>query len=71
LFALLQPYARLRTLQDSGNFSELLMVMEETKTLPFGDVWEEYCRRQNVPADDEEWFGGIMKYEKEVLAKRR
>ena len=70
LFALLQPYARLRTLQDSGNFSELLMVAEETKTLPFGDVWEEYCRRQNVPADDEEWFGEIMKYEKEVLAKR-
>ena len=71
LFALLQPDARLRALQDSGNFSELLMLAEEIKTLPFGDVWEEYCRRQNVPADDEEWFGEIMKYEKEVLAGRR
>jgi len=70
LFALLQPNVRLRALQDSGNFTELMMVMEETKTLPFGDVWEEYCRRQNVPSDDEEWFGEIMKYEKEVLAKR-
>jgi len=70
LFALLQPNARLRTLQDSGNFTEQMMAAEETKTLPFGDVWEEYCRRQNVPADDEEWFGEIKKYEKEVLAKR-
>ena len=70
LFALLQPYARLRTLQDLGNFTEQLMLMEEIKTFPFGDVWEEYCRRQNVPADDEEWFGEIMKYEKEVLAGR-
>jgi len=70
LFALLQPNARLRALQDSGNFTEQMMVAEETKTLPFGDVWEEYCRRQNVPADDEEWFGEIMKYEKEVLSAR-
>jgi L-rhamnose isomerase len=46
------------------------MVTEEVKTLPFGDVWEEYCRRQNVPADDEEWFGEIKKYENEVLAGR-
>jgi L-rhamnose isomerase len=70
LFALLQPNARLRTLQDKGNFTELMMVAEEIKTLPFGDIWEEYCLRQNVPANDEEWFSGIMKYEKEVLAGR-
>jgi len=70
LFALLQPNARLRALQDSGNFTKQMMVTEETKTLPFGDVWEEYCRRQNVPADDEEWFGEITKYEKEVLSAR-
>jgi L-rhamnose isomerase len=70
LFALLQPHARLRALQNSGNFTEQMMLAEEIKTLPFGDVWEEYCIRQNVPANDEEWFGEIMKYEKEVLAGR-
>jgi len=70
LFALLQPDARLRALQDNGNFTEQLMVAEETKTLPFGDVWEEYCRRQNVPTNDEEWFREIMNYEKEILAGR-
>jgi L-rhamnose isomerase len=71
LFALLQPNARLRALQDNGNFTEQMMVLEETKTLPFGGVWEEYCRRQNVPADDETWFGEIMKYEKEILSRRK
>ena len=70
LFALLQPYTRLRTLQDSGNFTEQMMLMEETKTLPFGDVWEEYCIRQNVPAIDEEWYSEIMKYEREILSGR-
>jgi L-rhamnose isomerase len=71
LFAMLQPNARLRALQDSGNFTEQMMVLEEVKTLPFGDVWEEYCRRQNVPADDETWFGEITKYEKEILSGRK
>jgi L-rhamnose isomerase len=70
LFALLQPDARLRALQDAGSFTERMMVMEETKTLPFGDVWEEYCRRQGVPGDDEEWFAQIKKYEETVLAAR-
>jgi L-rhamnose isomerase len=70
LFALLQPNARLRTLQDNGNFTEQLMLMEETKTLPFGDIWEEYCHRQNVYANDEEWFAEIKKYEQEILSGR-
>jgi L-rhamnose isomerase len=70
LFALLQPNARLRSLQDAGNFTEQMVVMEEIKTLPFGDVWEEYCLRQNVPVKDEEWFCEIKKYENEILAGR-
>ena len=70
LFAMLQPNERLRRLQDEANFTERMMVMEEAKTLPFGDVWEEYCRRQGVPADDEQWFSRITQYEKDVLSKR-
>jgi L-rhamnose isomerase len=71
LFALLQPDERLRALQDNGNFTEKMMVMEEMKTLPFGDVWEEYCRRQGVCANDEDWFAEIAQYEKEVLFRRK
>lgn len=41
--------------------------MEECKTLPIGDIWEEYCRRCNVPAEG--WFEEIETYEKEVLVK--
>ncbi len=70
LFALLQPNARLKALQDEANFTEKMMVMEEAKTMPFYDVWEKYCEMQGVPADDEEWFAEIKKYEKEVLMAR-
>jgi L-rhamnose isomerase len=70
LFALLQPHERLRRLQDEGNFTERLMLLEAVKTLPFGDIWEEYCRRQGVPANDEEWFAEVKQYEAEILKTR-
>ena len=70
LFALLQPNDRLKALQDSSNFTEKMMLMEEMKTMPFGDIWEHYCTTQGVPANDEEWFAEIKKYEDEVLSKR-
>jgi len=44
-------------------------MQEEVKTLPFGDVWEEYCIRCGVIADNS-WFKEVEKYEKEVLLKR-
>ena len=69
LFALLQPNTELQKLQDEGNFSKLMVLQEELKTAPMGDVWDEYCRRCNVPADGQ-WFGDIEKYEAEVLSKR-
>ena len=43
--------------------------MEEAKTLPFGDIWEEFCRREGVPAD-ESWFEQVARYERDVLARR-
>ena len=69
LYALLQPNARMKALQDNGEFTELLMLSEEVKTLPFGDIWNEYCTRQGVPCD-ETWFEEVKKYEKDVLLKR-
>lgn len=70
LFALLQPNKRLKDLQDAGNFTERMMVMEEAKIMPFSDIWEHYCETQGVPANDEDWFAELMKYEKEVLSQR-
>ena len=69
LWAMLQPHARLKALQDSAQFTEKMVMMEEAKTLPFGDIWEEYCRREGVPVD-ESWFAEIQQYEKDVLSKR-
>jgi len=69
LNALLQPSATLKAMQDKGDFTCMLMQQEEMKTYPFGAVWEEYCRRQGVPAD-ESWFAQILRYEQEVLSKR-
>ena len=68
-FALLQPNDVLKALQDEGNFTRLMVMQEELKTLPFGEVWNEYCRRCNRPADGE-WFKEIEAYEKKVLEAR-
>ncbi len=69
LWALLQPNQQLKALQDAGNFTEKFMLMEEAKTLPFSDIWAEYCRREGVPADAS-WFEEIKKYEQDVQSKR-
>ena len=69
LFAMLQPHDLLRRLQDESNHTKLLVLQEELKTMPFGDVWEAYCRRCGKPADGE-WFGEIEAYETQVLRKR-
>ncbi len=69
LYALLLPHDRLKKMQDQGAFTELMMLQEECKTLPFGDIWEAYCAQQNVPGN-EAWFQTVMEYEKTVLARR-
>ena len=67
LYALLEPTETLKKLQNEGNFTKLLYLQEEIKTLPFGAVWEEYLKRENIPAN---WFEEIEFYEKNVLSKR-
>ncbi len=69
LWALLQPDDELRKMQDSADFTGKMMLMEEVKTLPFGDVWEEYCARQGVP-EDKTWYDEVMDYERKVLVNR-
>ena len=66
LFALLEPKT-LKALQDANNFTELMVRQEELKTMPFGAVWEEYLRRENIPQD---YFAEIKRYEADVLSKR-
>ena len=70
LRALLLPHERLASLQDRGDFSRKLVEMEELKSLPWGDVWAEFCRRQGVEPGGE-WYETVMDYEKAVLAGRK
>jgi L-rhamnose isomerase len=69
LNAMLMPNDRLRELQDAGNFTERLALMEELKTYPMGDIWNYYCEKNNVPVA-ESWLKEVKEYEKSELLKR-
>jgi L-rhamnose isomerase len=68
LNAALMPHDQLKALQDAGNFSRLMATQEELKTMPLGDVWEEYLKREGVKGFD--WFDDVEAYEREVTSKR-
>ena len=67
LMALLTP--DMTDLQNANNWTELMVKQEEVKTLPFGDVWAEYCKTCGAPVDGE-WFGKVKEYEAEILKER-
>ena len=67
LSALLNPSEKMKAMQDAGDFTALMVLGEQTKTLPFGDVWNEYLERSGVSA---KWFDTVLAYEKEELSKR-
>lgn len=63
LWALLLPNEQTTKLQDEARFTELMYLNEKMKTYPFGDVWEEYLKRNGVKS---EFFADIENYEKEL-----
>lgn len=69
LYALLQPCEEMKALQDKQDFSRLLVMQEELKFYPFGEIWTEYCNRSGAPADGA-WFEDVLAYERDVLSKR-
>ena len=69
LYALLQPCEEMKALQDKQDFSRLLVMQEELKFYPFGEIWTEYCNRFGAPADGA-WFEDVLAYERDVLSKR-
>ena len=70
LLALLEPTARLRSLEADGDFSMRLAILEEAKSLPFGAVWDEFCKRNNVPVGHH-WLAVVKNYETTVLSNRK
>jgi L-rhamnose isomerase len=69
LLALLEPTAKLRELENSGDFTGRLAMLEECKTLPAGAVWDYYCAKQDVPVG-QAWLEGVRNYERSVLSQR-
>ncbi|MGO9108189.1 MAG: L-rhamnose isomerase [Thermoguttaceae bacterium] len=69
LIALLEPIQLLRDLENAGDYTARLALLEELKTLPYAAVWDHYCLKQNVPVGPA-WIGDVKQYEKDVLSKR-
>ncbi len=62
LFALLEPRVLLRGYEEEGRLFERLALLEEMKSMPFGDVWNYYCISRNVPPGTG-YFEAVGKYE--------
>jgi len=69
LQALLTPHGHLADLQKKRRLTEVLMLQEELKSYPLGDVWDYFCSENNVPVRSA-WFEEIKKYEAVVLLER-
>ena len=69
LKALLTPWNLLKEAQDKYDHTRVLALQEEIKTLPWGEVWNEYLKRQGM-VDDSAMFKEIKEYENNVLLKR-
>ena len=52
MIALLEPTDKLMEAEREGNFTRRLALLEEFKMLPAGIVFDEYCRRHDMPGAD-------------------
>ena len=59
----------MRLYEKEGRKFELLALMEEAKSKPFGAVWDYYCLKKNVPVA-EAVIAEIQNYQDAVLNKR-
>jgi len=68
LIALLEPPA-IKAAEFEGDHTSRLALQEESKSLPFGAVWDYYCNFKSVPVGGA-WLQIIKRYEKDVLFAR-
>lgn len=69
LRALLEPTDLLKKLENEGDYTARLALLEEQKCLPWQAVWDMYCLRHDVPVGGQ-WLDNVRHYEKTELAKR-
>jgi L-rhamnose isomerase len=69
LLALLEPAEQLKKFEAEGDLTSRLALLEEARSLPSGEVWNEFCRREDVPVGFA-WMREVKRYETKVLAFR-
>ncbi len=69
LFALLEPHAKLVEYEENGNGYAKMALLEAQKTLPFSEVWREFCDKYNAP-DDLKLIDEVLSYEEKTLKGR-
>ena len=70
LFALLENGKELVKAEQTFNYTDRLVLMEELKTMPFGAVWDYYCLSHGVPVG-RTWFETVREYETRTLSVRK
>ncbi|MEM0964555.1 MAG: L-rhamnose isomerase [Verrucomicrobiota bacterium] len=69
LMALLEPVEDLKGAELVGDYTTRLALLEQCKSMPWAFVWDEFCKRSDVPSETD-LMNDIKSYEGEVLAKR-
>ncbi len=69
LAALLEPTETYQQLENDGDYTARLALMEEQKMMPLGAVWNRYCETSGVPVGSQ-WLEQVRSYESNVLSRR-
>ncbi len=68
LRALLMPWDRLRSIEEKLDFTTRLTLTEEFNDLPFGTIWEEFCKRMDTPTGLA-LISALTRYDESVAAR--
>jgi L-rhamnose isomerase len=58
LLALLEPTKQLKEAERDDDLTKRLALLEETKTMPFGFVWDMLCEQEQVSGSD--WLKQVL-----------
>jgi L-rhamnose isomerase len=70
LKAMTEPAKTLRKAEATGDYTSRLALLEESRTMPLGALWDYYCEQQGVPVGSA-WLAEVKQYEQKVLALRK
>lgn len=68
LYALLEPIKMLKEAEESGDYFKRLALLEEMKSSPWGLIWDEICRKENLPVGLD-WIKEVKMFEEKLLRR--